>query len=153
MPLDMPLSSQEITLCYSSKQRDATQCTRLVASSLHHVPMRYIPRCRCEEPQKRDVAIPSADRKVQRAYTRPSCATSPRCHCEEPRRGDVAIPLGTRRLPRPMPYVLLRYAVEGRGEAFLAPTRGIDSFLALTTGRTSLVYLLLAVPNAYELMQ
>ncbi|HOL77451.1 MAG TPA: hypothetical protein PKY35_10500, partial [Candidatus Hydrogenedentes bacterium] len=28
-------------------------------------------------------------------------------------RGDVAIPLGIRRLPRPMPYVLLRYAVEG----------------------------------------
>jgi len=39
----MPLSNQEITLCYLSKQRDANQCTRLVSSSLHHVPMRYIP--------------------------------------------------------------------------------------------------------------
>ena len=72
-----------------------------------------------------------------------SCPESQHCHCEEPRRGDVAIPLGIRRLPRPMPHVILRYAVEGiasslrglaprndkspgqtrcRGEAFFAPT-------------------------------
>ena len=70
----------------------------------------------------------------------------PRCRCEEPRRGDVAIPLGIRRLPRPMPHVIWRYAVEGiasslrrlaprndnrgtrampgKGEASLAPTQG-----------------------------
>ena len=31
-----------------------------------------------------------------------------------------------------MPHVILRYAVEGKGEARLAPARGIDSLLAMT---------------------
>ena len=51
-----------------------------------------------------------------------------------------------------MPYVILRYVVEGKGEACLAPTRGIDSLLAMTTGRTNLVYVLETVPKVCELM-
>jgi len=52
-----------------------------------------------------------------------------------------------------MPYVILRYAVEGKGEACLASTRGIDLLLAMTTVRTSLVYVLDAVPKVCELLQ
>ena len=52
-----------------------------------------------------------------------------------------------------MPHVIWRYAIEGKGEACLTPTREIDFLLAMTTGRTSLVYVLDAVPKVCELIQ
>ena len=77
-----------------------------------------------------------------------SYATPQHCHCEAPRRGDVVIPLGISG-DYPAPRLTSSCAARLRGLL----RRFVDSLLAMTTGRISLVYVLDTVPKVYELMQ